>query len=82
MCDWNEGTWEMETDGTTTDIRRSTRPPQLSMPINSLATLVSGHRPATHLARNGLITAHEERALAVADDLFRTEYPPNCPNGF
>jgi predicted acetyltransferase len=82
MCDWNEGTWEMETGGESTEIRRSTRQPQLTMPINSLATLMAGYRSATHLARNGLIAAHDERALKVADDLFRTEYFPNCPNGF
>ena len=82
MCPWNEGTWEMETAGSSTEIRRSERTAQLSMPINSLASLMAGHRSATALARNGLITAHDERGLAVADELFHTVYPPNCPNGF
>lgn len=82
MCPWNEGTWEMESAGASTEIRRSERTAQLSMPINSLASLMAGHRSATHLARNGLITAQDERALAVADELFHTVYPPNCPNGF
>jgi predicted acetyltransferase len=82
MCDWNEGTWEMETDGSTTEILRSDRQPQLSMSINSLATLMAGNRSATGLARVELIKAHDERALHVADELFHTAYPPCCPNGF
>jgi predicted acetyltransferase len=82
MCPWNEGTWEMETSGSATEIRRSTRQPQLSMPINSLATLMAGYRRATQLARVDRIAVHDEHALAVADDLFRTEYFPNCPDGF
>lgn len=82
MCDWNEGAWEMETDGTTTEIRRSDRQPQLSMSPNALATLVSGNRSATALSRIGLVAAHDERALPVADELFHTTYPPCCPNGF
>ncbi len=82
MCPWNEGAWEMETSGTVTEVHKSSRQPQLSMPINSLASLMSGHRSATALARIGLITAHDDRALPVADELFHTVYPPNCPNGF
>jgi predicted acetyltransferase len=82
MCEWNEGAWEMETDGTTTEIRRSTKVPSLRMPINSLATLMAGHRSATHLARINLIGVGDERALPVADELFHSVYPPCCPNGF
>jgi predicted acetyltransferase len=82
MCPWNEGTWEMETGGEATDIRRSHREPQLRMPVNSLATLMAGHRSATALARLGLIEAQDDRALGLADELFHTTYPPCCPNGF
>jgi predicted acetyltransferase len=82
MCEWNEGTWLMETDGRTTDIRRTDRTPDITMPINSLARLVSGNATATHLSRAGRLDVHNDRALATADRVFATEYKPHCPNGF
>lgn len=82
MCSRNNGTFLLETDGATTEVRRTDRPPELTMPINSLATLVSGLRTATHLCRAGRIEAHDERALPRADALFRTAYSPFCPDGF
>lgn len=82
MCEWNNGTYLLETDGTTTDVRRTDREPQLTMPVNSLASLVSGMRSATHLWRAGRIEASDERSLTTADGIFRTQYAPHCPNEF
>jgi predicted acetyltransferase len=82
MCPWNNGTYLMETDGTITDIRRSDRTPELAMSPNELASLLSGHRPASHLARAGRLRASDKDSLLRADRIFRTEYAPHCPNGF
>ncbi|MBI5947127.1 MAG: GNAT family N-acetyltransferase [Chloroflexi bacterium] len=82
MCEWNNGTYLLETDGPTASVTRTSREPDLVMPVNSLATLLSGLRTATHLARAGRIEVRDARALPVADALFRTEYAPHCPDGF
>lgn len=82
MCTWNEGTYLFETDGPTTEVRRTDRSPDLTLPPRTLATLVSGHSSASTLQRAGLLEATDERALRTADRLFATEYRPNCPNDF
>lgn len=82
MCPWNEGTWLMETDGKTTDVRRTDRTPDLVLPLNTLASLVAGHRDATHYLRAGRLEANTEKAVRIADQLFRPDYRPFCPNGF
>lgn len=82
LCDWNNGTYLFETDGMATEVRRTDREPQLTMPVRSLASLVSGMRSATHLWRAGRIDATDPRALAAADAIFRTHYVPHCPNDF
>ena len=82
MCPWNTGTYLMETDGRTTDVRRKDGPAELVVTPNALATLLAGHRSATHLARAGRLSAASPAVLQRADRIFRTEYAPNCPNGF
>jgi predicted acetyltransferase len=82
MCDWNNGTYLIETDGKTTEVRRTDRNPDLTVTPNALATLLAGHRTATHLHRAGRLEARHESALSTANALFRTNYPPNCPNNF
>jgi predicted acetyltransferase len=82
VCPWNNGTYLLETDGQTTDVRRVDREPDLVFGPNALATLIAGHRSATHLFRAGLLEAPNQAALPRADAMFRTEYVPHCPNGF
>jgi predicted acetyltransferase len=82
MCPWNAGSYLMETDGRTTDVRRTDRRPDITVTPNALASLISGHSSATHLARAGLIEALDERGLQTADRLFATTYAPHCPNSF
>ena len=82
LCPWNNGLYLLETDGRTSAVQRTTRPAQLTMSPNTLATLLSGHRSATFNHRAGLLTAADASALATADAIFRTEYAPHCPNGF
>jgi predicted acetyltransferase len=82
MCPWNAGNWLLETDGRSAAARRVDRAPDITVTPNALASLLAGARTATHLARIGRMSGRDEAALRRADRLFRTEYPPHCPNGF
>ena len=82
MCEWNNGAYLLETDGERSEVMRTDREPELTMPPRTLATLIAGHSSATQLSRVGLLEARDERALATADRLFATKYRPYCANGF
>jgi predicted acetyltransferase len=82
MAPWNAGRWELETDGTTTIVRRSDRAPELTMPVAALAPLLFGHVSASQGARMGRLTAHAPDALPRWDALLRTAFPPGCGNNF
>lgn len=82
MCRWNEGTWLLETDGKTTSVRKTDRSPELTMPINTLAGLIAGHRTATHYQRAGRLEGTSDEALKRANRIFATEYAPHCSNNF
>ena len=82
ICDWNNATFRLETDGPASEVGRTTVAPDLTMTPNSLATLVAGHRSATFLHRIGLLEAADAAALALADRIFATNYAPHCINDF
>lgn len=82
MCPWNNGSYLLETDGQTTEIRRTDREATLSLTPNALASLLAGQRTATFLTRAGSAESSDIAALRTADRLFRTEYPPHCPDSF
>ena len=82
VCPWNNGTFLLETDGLTTDVRRTDRTADLTMSPNALASLFAGHRTATYLSRAGRLVKANDAALRTVDRLFHTEYPPHCPDGF
>ena len=78
MCDWNNATFRLETDGPSAEVRKTSESPDLTMTPNSLATLVAGHRSATFLSRTGLLEAKDDESLALADRIFATNYAPHC----
>jgi len=82
MCPWNDGTYLLETDGPSASVRRVDREPDLTLSVNELATLISGYRGASHLARAARVEARDQQALRTADAIFRTERAPHCPNDF
>ena len=82
MCPWNDGTYLLETDGPSASVRRVDREPDLTLSVNELATLISGYRGASHLARAGRVEARDQQVLRTADAIFRTERAPHCPNDF
>jgi predicted acetyltransferase len=81
-CPWNAGTYQMETDGTTTEVRRTERAADITTTPHVLSSLISGYRPATHFARAGRLEAKDDAALRTADAIFKSKYAPYCPNGF
>jgi len=81
VCPWNNGSFLLETDGTTTSVTRTGHAPDITLNPNALASLIAGSRTATHLARAGCLEGVES-ALRTADRLFHTEYPPHTPDSF
>jgi predicted acetyltransferase len=82
LCDWNDGTFRIETDGASAEAGRTTDAPDLTLPVRSLAMLASGHYSATQLERWGQLETRHADALRTADRLFATEYRPHCLDGF
>lgn len=82
MCKWNNGIYCLETDGTATEVTRTDRLPDLTLPPRSLASLISGHTSATQLARADLLNPRDEGVLRLADRMFATAYRPHCPDNF
>jgi predicted acetyltransferase len=82
LCDWNQGTWMLRTDGPKAQVARGRRGPDLVLPPRSLAALFSGHSSATQLFRAGLLDARDSDTLARADALFATAYRPHCADLF
>ena len=81
-CRWNEGTWRLETDGPTATLQQTAETAQLTVPMQSMASLIAGYRSATQLERIGRLSADDRDALKVADRLFATDYRPFLPNEF
>jgi predicted acetyltransferase len=82
LSEWNNGNFLLETDGERSEVTRTDREADITMPPRTLASLISGHDSATHLARAGLLEARDKQALRTADRLFETAYRPDCPDGF
>jgi predicted acetyltransferase len=82
LCDWNQGTWRLETDGTKAHVSRNRRASDLVLDPRALAALFSGHSSASQLFRAGQLDARDPDTLARADALFATAYRPHCPDAF
>jgi predicted acetyltransferase len=82
QCPWNEGTWALETDGPYTTVSASSDAPMLSMPVTTLAGLLTGFRTASQYHRIGRLECRDHRALQLADRMFATDYRPFTPNEF
>ncbi|MDZ7728066.1 MAG: sterol carrier protein domain-containing protein [Dehalococcoidia bacterium] len=51
--EWNDATFELAVEGDDASVRRTTEAPDLSMPVGTLASLLSGHRKASAMVRAG-----------------------------
>jgi predicted acetyltransferase len=82
LCPWNKGCWQLEASAEGTAISRTTKKPQLTMPISTLAMLVFGQISATEAARMGRLTVDDHNALPVWDKVMRASYRPFCADLF
>ncbi len=82
LCDWNAGTYRLETDGATSRVARTSAEADLTLPVARLASLLSGFASATQLARLGLIEARDSSVLELADRIVATAYRPYCQDEF
>jgi predicted acetyltransferase len=82
LLEWNAGRWLLKVEGGRPTVSRTTREPDLSMPVATLATLISGHRTATVSRLAGKLEAHNEGSVRLADGMFATAFAPYTPNDF
>jgi predicted acetyltransferase len=82
FCNWNQGKWEIDitTDGT--EIKRSKKTPQLTMPVSTLAMLFFGQISASEAARMWRLDVADSKALPIWDRVMRTDYRPFCADMF
>ena len=81
LCPWNDGTYRVRVEGGHAQVTPAAGAPDLALPVAALASLYTGFRSATQLARAGRVEGGPE-ALLRAEALFRTAYRPNVLEGF
>lgn len=82
LAPWNDGVWRFETDGEQTRVTPAEGgAADLDLSINALASLLTGFRSATRIARAGMLTG-DPAAVRQADAIFATDYAPHMPEGF
>jgi predicted acetyltransferase len=78
FCPWNEGRWKLaEGEATRTD-----EEPDLALHVADLASVYLGGFTFRELLRAGRLEELREGAVARADELFRTDVAPWCPEIF
>lgn len=81
LCPWNDGAYRVTVEGETAAVKRVRAKPQLTLPVGALASLYSGFRTATALARAGRVEGAPSDLRRV-DRLFATAYRPHVMDGF
>lgn len=82
LCPWNAGTWRLDASPGGGRVARAVGGAELRLAVQELgAAYLGGTSFAQHL-RAGLVEELEPGAAARADDLFRTERAPYCPEIF
>ncbi len=81
LADWNNGVFEVETDGDSAQSKAVASAPDVRLGIRALAALYSGRHSAQTLANWGLLSG-EHTAIAAADRLFQSRFAPHCPDHF
>jgi predicted acetyltransferase len=78
FCPWNEGRWKLEGGSA----ERSDDDAELRLPVQSLGSAMLGGISFAQLSRAGRVEELQEGALTRADDLFRWDRHPWCPEIF
>ena len=82
FCPWNEGRWLLEASPAGASAARTGAEPELRLEAADLAAVYLGGFGFADLARAGRIEERAPGANARADDLFRTDRAPWCPELF
>jgi predicted acetyltransferase len=82
ICDWNAGTYHIESDGVESRVKRVDADADLVVPVERLSQLISGYASASELSRLDLIEVGDASVLSTADAMFATAYRPFCQDGF
>ncbi|MDQ4059416.1 MAG: sterol carrier protein domain-containing protein, partial [Actinomycetota bacterium] len=82
FCEANAGVWELEASVQDAAVRRSNRPPELSLDVGDLASAYLGGFSFRQLQEAGHVRELSEGAVERADALFRTTLAPWCPEIF
>jgi predicted acetyltransferase len=78
FCPWNEGRWKLDGgEAARTDVEAD-----LALDVADLASTYLGGFPFRELQRAGRIEELHDGAVARADELFRTQVVPWCPETF
>jgi predicted acetyltransferase len=78
FCAWNEGRWKLEGG----EAGRTSEDADLSLDVADLASAYLGGFTFRELANAGRVAELREGAIARADELFRTDVAPWCPEIF
>jgi predicted acetyltransferase len=78
FCPWNEGTWRVGADGAS----RTEEPADLRLDVTALGSVYLGGFTWAQLRRAGRVEELRESGVERADELFRTDIRPWCPEIF
>jgi predicted acetyltransferase len=78
FCPWNEGRWRVGAGG----VERTEGPADLRLDVSALGSVYLGGLTWARLARAGRVEELRDGGVERADDLFRTDRAPWCPEIF
>jgi predicted acetyltransferase len=82
FCEWNSGTWRLHVGGSGAAVERSSDPAELRVAAQDLAAVYLGALTFAQHLRAGVVRELVPGAAARADELFRTDRTPFCPEVF
>jgi predicted acetyltransferase len=82
FCPWNADRWALEAGPEGSAVSRTKDTPQLSFDASTLALMLFGTQPPSHLVNIGRAEAAPDAPLELWDQMWRTKHAPFCPDGF
>jgi predicted acetyltransferase len=82
MCPWNHGCWKLEASPQGSRVTKSSKSPQVILPVSALALLAFGQICTTEAMRMGRLDVVEIDQLPIWDKVMKTLYRPACPDNF
>jgi predicted acetyltransferase len=82
MCSWNQGRWRIAARDGRAQVERTDRDAELTLDASTLGAAYLGTFTFAQLRNAGRVFAHSEKAVRLADSMFRTDIAPYCPEIF